>query len=177
MKRINVIGTTGSGKSTFSSSLAKALDYPYIQMDELFWKPNWQESTDDEFIPQIKQAVSGDLWILDGNYSRTNDIKWKYADTIIWIDYSYSRTLLQLFKRTISRALSKKELWPHTGNKETIGRSFFSRKSILVWFFLNYHRNKSRYANLQNSAVLKGIRFVRLRNPKEASDFLLEMKS
>ena len=75
MKKINVIGTTGSGKSTFSSLLAKELGFPYIHMDELFWKPNWQESTDDEFIPKIKRVVAGVLWVLDGNYSRTNDIK------------------------------------------------------------------------------------------------------
>ena len=88
MKKINVIGTTGSSKSTFSSLLAKELGFPYIYMDELFWKPNWQESTNDEFIPKIKRVVAGFLWVLDGNYSRTNDIKWECADTRIWIDYS-----------------------------------------------------------------------------------------
>jgi adenylate kinase family enzyme len=41
MKRINVIGTTGSGKTTFSKELSTALGIPYVQLDELFWKPNW----------------------------------------------------------------------------------------------------------------------------------------
>lgn len=51
MKRINVIGTSGSGKSTFSRMLATTLGYPYIEMDAMFWQPNWQESSnDDEYI-------------------------------------------------------------------------------------------------------------------------------
>lgn len=132
MKRINVIGTTGSGKSTFSEALAKKLSCPYIHMDQLFWKPNWEESTDEEFIPKVKDAVSGDSWVLDGNFSRTNTTKWDNVDTIIWIDYSYSRTLFQLLKRTITRVFSQEELWLGTGNKESFSKSFFSKKSILV---------------------------------------------
>ena len=65
MKRINVVGTTGSGKSTFSRALANELGYRYIQLDELFWKPHWQESGDDEFFAKIKQALHTDHWVLD----------------------------------------------------------------------------------------------------------------
>jgi gluconate kinase len=39
---------SGSGKTTFSRQLAAALDAPYIEMDALFWKPEWTESTDPE---------------------------------------------------------------------------------------------------------------------------------
>ncbi|HDY8086621.1 TPA: (d)CMP kinase, partial [Vibrio vulnificus] len=35
MKRINVIGTSGSGKSTFSRQLASKLKYPYLEMDAI----------------------------------------------------------------------------------------------------------------------------------------------
>ena len=48
--RINVIGTSGSGKSSFSKRLAEKLDVPYIELDALHWKPNWTESTDEELI-------------------------------------------------------------------------------------------------------------------------------
>ncbi|WP_198946719.1 shikimate kinase [Kiloniella majae] len=33
MKRINVIGTSGSGKSTVARNLASVLGYPHIEMD------------------------------------------------------------------------------------------------------------------------------------------------
>ena len=66
--RINIVGTSGSGKSTFGKSIAQKLNAPYIQLDELHWKANWEESTDEEFFPKIEKALSSDRWILDGNY-------------------------------------------------------------------------------------------------------------
>lgn len=177
MKRINVIGTTGSGKSTFSEALANKTGYPCIQMDQLFWKPNWVESTDEEFLPKIRNAVSGDSWVLDGNYSRTNDIKWDKADTIIWVDYSFSRTLLQLFKRTVIRIFSNRELWVGTDNKESFKKSFASRDSIFLWFFTNYARNKIRYSQLVDIQKTNKIDLIRLRSPKQAAKFIESISS
>ena len=172
MKKFNVIGTTGSGKSTFSRRLAQQIKCPHIQMDQLFWKENWQESHDDEFFPKVKQAVSGSAWVLDGNYSRTNDIKWNNVDAIIWLDYSYPRTFAQLFQRTVKRISSKQELWKDTGNVETFQKSFMSKQSILLWFLKSYSMNKQRYARLMESTDLRGVQFIRLRNPQEANHFI-----
>lgn len=172
MKKINVIGTTGSGKSTFSKRLADRLGYPCIHMDQLFWKPNWVESSDQEFIPKVESVVSGDYWVLDGNYSRTNNIKWQHADTIIWLDYSYFRTFLQLLKRTIVRVVTKEELWPGTGNKESFRKAFVSKDSIFIWFFRCYKRNKITYAALPGSLECSHIKFIRLQSPKEAEAFI-----
>lgn len=172
MKKINVIGTTGSGKSTFSMLLASKLAYPYIQMDQIYWNPNWVESHDKEYLAKISEAVSSETWVLDGNYSRTNPIKWQNVDIIIWIDYSYIRTFFQLFKRTLYRIITKQEIWPQTGNIESFKRTFLSKDSILIWFFKNYSKNKHRYKKLMNSRNLSHIEFVRLRNPKEAKLFI-----
>jgi len=172
MKKINVIGTTGSGKSSFSKLLAKKLDYSYIQMDQLFWQPNWIESSDEEFTAKIAEAVSGNAWVLDGNYSRTNTIKWQNVDTIIWLDYSYPRTFYQLMTRTLCRIISKKELWPKTGNKESFKSAFLSRDSIIIWFFKNYGNNKYRYTKLMNAHCLPHVKFIRLGSPKDAKEFL-----
>lgn len=172
MKRINVIGTTGSGKSTFANRLADKLGYTCIHMDQLFWKPDWVESSDEEFIPKVKEVVSGETWILDGNYSRTNNIKWENADTVIWLDYSYPRTLIQLLKRTVNRVVTKEELWPGTGNRESFRKAFMSKDSIFTWFFKCYRRNKVRYENLGRSFRQGHINFIRLRSPKEAEAFI-----
>ena len=60
LKRINVVGTSGSGKSTFSKNIARKLNAPYIQLDELFWNPNWKESSDEDFFPKVEKALSSD---------------------------------------------------------------------------------------------------------------------
>ena len=63
--RINVIGTSGSGKSTFSKRIANKLNIPYIELDALFWNANWIESTDEEFFPK-----SPELFIDAGYYKK-----------------------------------------------------------------------------------------------------------
>lgn len=69
MKFINIIGTTGSGKSTFARQLAQKLDLAYIEMDDLFWLDNWQEPTDEVFFEKLKNKMDNTAsgWVLDGN--------------------------------------------------------------------------------------------------------------
>ena len=141
-------------------------------MDQLFWKPNWVESNDDEFIPKIESVVLGESWVLDGNYSRPNDIKWQHADTIIWLDYSYLRIFLQLLVCTITRALTKEELWPETGNRESFRNSFMSKNSIFIWFFHCYKINKIRYTTFSRAPQYSHIKFIRLQSPKDAKAFM-----
>ena len=172
MKRINVIGTTGSGKSTFSKALADNLEIPYIQLDELFWKQGWTESSDDELFSKLEASMSAEAWVLDGNYSRTNELKWSRTDTVVWLDYGFVRTFLQLLKRTLKRSLSNEELWPGTGNRESFTRSFLSKDSILVWFLRTYFGNRTSNKEILESPALGHIRMVRLASPREAERFL-----
>ena len=62
MEKINVVGTSGSGKSTFSRMLAAKLSYPHLEMDAMFWKPNWQESSDEVFFAKLKGSLSQERW-------------------------------------------------------------------------------------------------------------------
>ena len=55
--RINVVGTSGCGKSTVAKRIAEKLNVPYIQLDELHWKPNWVESTDEELFPKTGKVI------------------------------------------------------------------------------------------------------------------------
>lgn len=95
--KINVVGTSGSGKSTLARQLAERFGVPYIEMDRLYWRPEWQGTPDDEFQTRLEQALAeaGEGWVLDGNYSRTQPIKWREVDYILWLDYGFCRTLWQ----------------------------------------------------------------------------------
>lgn len=171
MQKINIIGTTGSGKSTLAKGLSAATGIPCFHIDALFWKPNWQESSDTELFEKIEAVVKQDRWILDGNYSRTSPIKWRNVDTIIWLDYSFARNFKQLLIRSLQRAFSKQELWENTGNVETFSK-LFSRDSIMLWFFRNYQSNRSNYLQLMDDERYAHIQFVHLRNPKQTREFL-----
>lgn len=174
MKKINVVGTSGSGKSTFSRRLAAKLNYPYIEMDALYWQPNWGEPTDEEFFANLERSLSHTCWVLDGNYNRTGPIKWAEADTIIWLDYAFSRTLFQAVKRALSRCISGRELWPGTGNRESFKKLFFSKDSIVLWTIKTHKSNRQRYQQLRANPKYNHINFVHLSNPKMADEYINE---
>lgn len=177
MKKIIVIGTTGSGKSTLAKALSERLGLPRIELDSLFWEPNWQGSSDEEFFKKIESALAGKAgWIIDGNYTRANHLMWPQADTVIWIDLPFYLTFYQSFKRTLVRAIKKEELWPGTGNRESVSR-MFSRDSILVWLFKTYRQNVVKNTARMVDPTLAHLRFYRLRSRNEVLSFTYHLKT
>lgn len=161
-QRINVIGTSGSGKSTFATSLATALQLPCYEMDELFWQPDWVESSDEEFFPKVEDIAEKSQWVLDGNYSRTFAIKLKRVQLLIWIDLPFLTTTYRVTRRAVKRSFSKEELWPDTGNRESLKKSFLSRDSIIWWSMTHHHSTRSKYEQLMTSETYGDIAFLRL---------------
>src|SRR5256885_17081912 len=68
MRKVAVMGGTGSGKSTVSRLLAQRLGVPHIELDALFWKPGWVMPSAEEFRPIVAAALDPDGWVVDGNY-------------------------------------------------------------------------------------------------------------
>lgn len=170
MDRIVVVGTTGSGKSTFGARLSTLLDMPHVELDALFWDPRWTPVGEQEFEHSIRQALKGERWLVDGNYSRMRELIWPRATHVIWLDYSFPRTMAQLLSRTVRRAVRRETLF--SGNQESLARSFFSRESILLWGVTSYRRRRREYRRVVQSDEYPDIEFVVLRHPGEAEQFL-----
>lgn len=58
MRRVNVKGTSGSGKSTFGRELARRLAVPYVELDALHHGPNWTEAAPEEFRARVREATA-----------------------------------------------------------------------------------------------------------------------
>jgi len=177
MQRINVVGTSGSGKSTFARQLAEVLNAKYIEMDALFWGPDWTGAEDAVFFNRLERELDASSWVLDGNYSRTLPIKWRRADTVIWIDYGFTRTLYQSLRRAVRRLCSQQEIWPGTGNRESFRRTFLSRDSILLWTLTNYAKNKRKYSSYMAADEYAELRFIRLGSPRQSRAFINRLLS
>ena len=169
--RINVIGTSGSGKSTFARNLAEKLDLPYLEMDAIFWVPDWIFPEDKELFSKLSFALEGESWVLDGNYTRTLPIKLENVDTVIWLDFNFPRTLYQAVARAFYRVFSQEELWPGTDNRETL-RKLFSRESIILWTIRTHGRNLKKFTGYMESPDFSHIKFIQLRTPREAENYL-----
>ena len=57
-KRIVVVGTTSSGKSTLASQLAQKIGGDFIELDALHWEPNWVEAPEEIFRQRVIKAIS-----------------------------------------------------------------------------------------------------------------------
>ena len=167
-KKIVIVGSSGSGKTTFAGMLSKKLNIKHYEIDEMFWKPNWIQTGEEEFRELVSNAVSNDEWIIDGNYKRNQDLTvWK-ADTIIWLDYSLPRVMYRVTLRTTGRLINRKPLWHN--NRESL-RMAFSKDSIIL-YSLNNHRSKRRwYKNLMNNEELKHLKWIIIKNNKDERQF------
>ncbi len=173
LSRINVVGTSGSGKTTLASELALIINRPYIEMDSLYWKDNWQFYEDKEFLQRIERALEGEQWVLDGNYNRTQSTKWKRVQTIIWLDYPFYLVFYQMLVRCIKRILNPKPLWG-TNNQESFRLTFMNKDSILLWMITSYPRMKKRYQDIFSKP--SEFQLIRLTSIQEKTNFLNELK-
>lgn len=173
MRRIVVVGTSGSGKTTMARTLAACLGLRHIELDALHWEPGWQEADPQVFRQRVDEATADGGWASDGNYSAVRDILWARADTVVWLDYPLTTILTRLSRRTLRRVFFREELW--NGNHERFSAQFLSRDSIFLWALQTYQRNKRRYAALIASAEYAHLRVVRLHSPREAERWLAEL--
>ena len=86
--RILVLGCPGSGKSTFSKKLHALTALPLIHLDAIWWNPDRSHISREEFDRKLDGILRGDKWIIDGDYSRTYETRFRSCDTVIFLDYS-----------------------------------------------------------------------------------------
>lgn len=174
MSRIVIIGVTGTGKSTLAFNIAAKTKLPITELDDLYWRPNWQPAPLDEFRRDVSKMVSGDKWITTGNYKDVRDILWNRADTLIWLDYSFPTALWRLTTRTIQRVWDKKPVC--NGNTESLS-NIFSKNGIIPWLFETYGPRKREYgAIFSNADEYPHLEKFRLRNQKETDAFIDSLK-
>ena len=86
-QKILVIGCSGSGKSTLSRELRDVTGLPLFPLDNIWWEPDRSHISREEFDRKLDEILRTDRWILDGDYSRTYEMRFQACDTVIFLDY------------------------------------------------------------------------------------------
>jgi len=170
VRRVVVIGTTGSGKSRLAERLAGQTGLRVIELDALYWGKDWRPVPLELFRHRVERETKDDGWIVVGNYGQVRDIVWPNADTLVWLDLSLPLVMWRLLRRTVQRAATRTELW-NTGNRESFRNAFLSRQSILLWALKTHRRNRERYAS-DFQGLAKDKRVVRLQNRRQVERFV-----
>jgi adenylate kinase family enzyme len=172
MRRIVVVGTSGSGKTTLARQLGTLLGIPAVELDALHWEPNWTAASLSVLRERVEVALSGEVWVVDGNYSKVRDLTWGRADTVVWLDYDLWVIMARLIQRTFSRVFSGEELW--NGNHESLVKTLFSKDSILLWALYSYGKNRRQYTKLAGQPEYAHLHVIRHRSPQATRVWLAE---
>ncbi|WP_337041710.1 DNA topology modulation protein [Emticicia sp. 17c] len=164
IKRISVVGCSGAGKSTLARQLAEALALPVVHLDAELWQPGWKMVPKDKELAIVKNLISKDKWIIDGNYHSTMPIRFAATEAIILLDFStwlcLKRVIQRFFRYKGTTRPDMREGCPEKLDWEFIIwiLSFRHRQRPLVLKHINAHKN--------NCHVLV------FRNPKQVVAFL-----
>ena len=168
-RRIVIVGMAGAGKSTLGKRLSALTAIPYVELDSLYWGPNWEPRL-PEFRDDVVRVAAGESWITDGNYSTIRELLWPHAQLVIWLNLSFTTIFRRVFMRTMQRTLRGTELWQ--GNRESWRRSFMSRESILWWVIKNWKRSRRQFGELRASGKYAQLQWVELKTPRELEGFI-----
>ena len=86
MKRCIVIGCPGSGKSTFSMTLCQKTGLPLYHLDMMYWNADKTTVEKSVFLERLSDVLGQDVWIIDGNYASTMELRMAACDTVLLLD-------------------------------------------------------------------------------------------
>src|SRR5215470_14691924 len=98
-RRVVVVGSSGTGKTTMARQLAHTFACPHIELDALYWGPNWTPRGD--FVDRVRKATAVERWVADGNYRIVRDYLWGRATALVWLNYSFPVAFGRALKRTL----------------------------------------------------------------------------
>jgi adenylate kinase family enzyme len=167
--RACVLGCSGAGKTTFGKRLAARLGCAFVELDAIYHQPHWTPLGDDAFRAGVEEALAGDRWVCDGNYSAVHSIVRARATDVVWLDPPKAVVMAQVVWRSVVRSATRAELW--NGNRETLAR-WLDPEHPIRWAWSTFEKkrieNEARMTNLGYAHV----RFHRLRSRRAAAAFL-----
>lgn len=112
MKKIHIIGSVGSGKTTLARNLSAILKLPHYELDNVVWKrcqTGDVRRSDKERDGYLQFLIKSDSWIIEGVHYEWVQASFENADVIILLDPSYRKRTFRIIKRFIFQKLGIEE--------------------------------------------------------------------
>lgn len=145
IKRIVVTGNSpGSGKTYISRLLCRLTGLPIYHLDRIFWKKDWENVTEDEFLRLQNEIICQENWILEGGYINSLRHRAIHADMVIVIKAGKWQSLWRVIKRRFKNHGIREDLPEGCNNKVNLSFLLF----IIKTFHLRYDRIMQQLADL-----------------------------
>jgi hypothetical protein len=171
-QRILILGRTGSGKTTLARQLAAAIGVPHVELDELYFGPDFSTVPLSVLRERTSAAIAGDRWVTDGNKSAVRDLVWPRADTVIWLDYPLAVSLWRLGRRALWRTSVLKAQAAERDGKAGLPSQFLSAAKGVLTALRSHKGQRREYPRIFAKQENQHLAVVRLRSPRATRDWL-----
>jgi adenylate kinase family enzyme len=176
MEKIILLGISGAGKSTLARKLHEELNLPLIHLDAIFHLPGGKMMDKNQFRTKQEEIFhTYDSWIIDGNYGSSLDLRVKYADAIIWLDFPAWLSAMRVLKRSFKYRKDKSTQpdMPEYFEEHMVSKEYLA----FIWFVLTFNQKErpqivEALRNRQKSATL-----IHLRSRREVHQFIATVKN
>ena len=158
-----IIGSPGSGKSTFARALRDLTDLPLFHLDMLYWNADKTTVEKSVFLERLSDTLQKESWIIDGNYSSTMELRLQACDTVFFLDYPLSVCLEGIRQRKGKPRSDMPWIEPMEDDAEFIR-------------FIENYSTDSRPQVLELLKKYKNKNIITFQNRDEAEAFLRQMK-
>ena len=129
VKKIAVVGGSGTGKTTLTNNLGRKLNVPIYHIDGIHHLENWKTRDTKERDRIILKRANEEKWVIDGTYKSTLQERINKADLVIFLDYSTISRLNGILTRYFKDKGKERPEIP--GCKEKMDWNFI--KMFLTW--------------------------------------------
>jgi predicted kinase len=171
-ERILILGRTGSGKTTLARELAAALGIPHVELDSLYFGPDFSRAPLSLLRERTSAAIAGDRWVTDGNKRAVRDLVWPRADTIIWLDYPVYVTLWRLAKRARRRTSALNSQAADTGRRTELPKHMLAAAGGVLRALRSHRGQRREYPQLFAQPANTHLAVARLRSPRATDEWL-----
>ena len=162
--RIMICGPSNAGKSTLAAAIGRKRGLPVVHLDRLHNLPNtyWVPRPGEDFVRLHDEAIRGESWAMDGNYSRLMPGRIERATGIVLLGDNRFANLRRYFIRTLFQ-------------RQRIG-GLDGDKDRLTWMMINWIMFVSQPSVRRYRVELPatGLPFVEVRNMRQLNRLYAE---
>lgn len=108
MRKIFIVGTVASGKTTLAKRLSKKLNTPWYELDDIVYHRTTEgrtKRTPEEQLEVIKNIDVKAEWIFEGTDRKSYQVLYDMADIVIFLNTSLRKRKTRIFTRFLKQKI------------------------------------------------------------------------